>query len=260
MNYYRFSTIQPQKAEAVLPLRKRRILPALQWVALWCLLWLALLPVATAATIEMQLQQHVEQELTQFLQQLGRPAQQQDIQLTVPAAVANSQCDNLQISRRQQQEPPLGRVSYTLSCSSPQRWQSRATARVELWLELVVAGRTLERDEVLTQDMLSLQSLPISSIRRGLEFDSDALLGMTVRRRINLGSPVSRHLLHANWLVQKGAQVTVQFSGEGFAVSTRALALSNGQLGERISVQNLSSGQIIDAIVVGADLVETGHK
>lgn len=247
-----------QKAEAILPQRKHATFPALCRLPL-CLLWLAAMPVA-AADIEAQLRRHIEQELALYLQQLGMQAKQQDIQLTLPGGLSGNQCDNLQVSRRQQQEPPLGRVSYTLSCDSPQRWQSRATARVALWLELVVASRTLERDEILDATMLTTQSVDIATLRHGLEFDSSALLGMTVKRRIDAGSPVSRHLLQAAWLVQKGARVTLQFSGDGFAVSTKGLALSNGQLGEKISVQNLSSGKVIDAVVVGEDLVETGNK
>lgn len=245
------------KAEATLPQRKRGTFPALLLLPL--LAWFST-GAAAAAGIEQQLQQHIEQELAQYLHQLGVRAQQQEIQLTLPGGLADNHCDNVQISRRQQQEPPLGRVSYSLSCEGPQRWQSRATAKVALWLELVVASRTLERDEVLNDTMLTTQSLDIATLRHGLEFDSSALFGMTVKRRIDAGSPVSRHLLQAAWLVQKGAQVTLQFSGDGFAVSTKGLALSNGQLGEKISVQNLSSGKVIDAIVIAEDLVETGHK
>jgi flagella basal body P-ring formation protein FlgA len=248
------------KAEVTLPQRKWAFFPAagVRMVLLLLITW----PLQAKQELapEQQLKQHIQQELQQYLNQLGVKARQQDIKLNLPSALSDSHCDNLSISRRQQTEPPLGRVSYTLSCTSPQRWQSRAVAQVKLYLPLVVASRTLERDEVLTADMLSLQELDIGGIRHGLEFEPGTLLGMTVKRRISAGSPVSRHLLQAAYLVQKGAQITVQYRGDGFAVATTAIALSDGQLGERISVQNISSGKVIDAIVTGENNAETTQK
>lgn len=248
------------KAEVTLPQRKRVVFPAACGIMALLLLIVWPAQALPGPTPEQQLKQHIQQELQQYLRQLGVKARQQDIQLNLPSALSDSRCDNLDISRRQQTEPPLGRVSYSLSCTSPQRWQSRAVAQVKLFLPLVVASRTLERDEVLTADMLSLQELDISSLRHGLEFDAATLLGMTVKRRISAGSPVSRHLLQAAYLVQKGAQITVQYRGDGFAVAITAIALSDGQLGERISVQNVSSGKVIDAIVTGENNAETTQK
>lgn len=248
------------KAEATLPQRKQAFFPALGATMTLLLLITGPLQAKQQHTPEQQLKQHIQQELQQYQNQLAVKTKQQDIQLSVPAALNDSRCDDLSISRRQQSEPPLGRVSYTLSCTSPQRWQSRAVAQVKLYLPLVVASRTLERDEVLTTDMLSLQDVEISAIRHGLEFDANSLLGMTVKRRISAGSPVSRNLLQAVYLVLKGAQINLQYRGDGFAVATKAIALDSGQLGERISVQNISSGKVIDAIVTGANNAETQQK
>lgn len=242
------------KAEALLPQRKRyRFL-----IGACCTLLLSVS--ALAQDVSEQLRLHITQELQQYLQQTGVASTKQDIQLNVPAAIADSHCQQLDISRRQQQTPPLGRVSYTLSCTAPQRWQSRAVAQIRLYLPLVVASRTLQRDEVLSQDMLQIQELDISSLRHDPQFDLNALLGLTVKRRISAGSPLHRHLLQADYLVHKGAQVTVQVIGAGFAVATVATALANGQLGETIRVKNLTSGKEFDAIVTAENTVETGYK
>ena len=79
-------------------------------------------------------------------------------------------------------------------------------------------------------------------------------------RPISAGDVVSRHLLQAAYLVQKGAQVTLHYRGDGFAVSTSAIAQSDGVLGERISVQNISSGKVLDAIVTAENNVESAQK
>ncbi|HEY9043998.1 MAG TPA: flagellar basal body P-ring formation chaperone FlgA [Rheinheimera sp.] len=256
MNYPTPSSLVRPKAEALLPQRKRGTFLA---VTLMVLLWLSSGTVL-AVPVETALKQQVESELTQYLQQLGVKAQRQDIQLSLPGSLDERNCSELDIKRPQQSEPPLGRLSYSLACTAPKRWQSRAVAQVKLWLPLVVTTRTLERGEVLSADMLSIQPQEVSTLRHGLEFSAAPLLGMIVKRRISAGDVVSRHLLQAAYLVQKGAQVTLHYRGDGFAVSTSAIALSDGVLGERISVQNISSGKVLDAIVTAENNVESAQK
>ena len=60
--------------------------------------------------------------------------------------------------------------------------------------------------------------------------------------------------------ITRGDAVTVTVQGDGFAVSTSAIALSDGVLGERISVQNISSGKVLDAIVTAENNVESAQK
>ncbi len=256
MNYHYILSFLRPKAEALLPQRKRG--PFLALISL-ALLWLCSSKVE-AMPVEAALKKQVESELAQYLQQLGAKALQQDIQLSLPGSLDERNCSELEIKRPQQSEPPLGRLSYSLACTAPKRWQSRAVAQVKLWLPLVVATRTLERGEVLSADMLSIQPQEVSTLRHGLEFSAAPLLGMTIKRRISAGDVVSRHLLQAAYLVQKGAQVTLHYRGDGFAVSTSAIALSDGVLGERISVQNISSGKVLDAIVTAENNVESAQK
>src|SRR5690606_13930207 len=196
MNYCSFSAQLPPKAEAILPQRKRGTFLTF---TLLVLLWFCSGTVQ-AAPVEVALKKQVESELAQYLQQLGVKAQQQDIQLSLPGSLDERNCSELDINRPQQTEPPLGRLSYSLACTAPKRWQSRAVAQVKLWLPLVVATRTLERGEVLSADMLSIQPQEVSVLRHGLEFSAAPLLGMTVKRRISAGDVVSRHLLQAAYL------------------------------------------------------------
>lgn len=254
MHYANNCTAQRRKAEATLPLRKR----------LGFLFTLAMLLFSrnTLATeISPALQQHIATELKHYLQRLQvTSAAAPDISLTLPAAITDASCSQLNISRRQENEPPLGRVSYTLHCTAPQRWQSRAVAQVRLYLPLVVASRTLQRDEVISADMLSLAPTELSTLRHDPELRPDDLIGMTVKRRINAGEPLHRALLQLVYLVEKGSRVKLLVQGQGFEVSTEATALANGQLGERIKVENLTSGKIVDAVVSGKNTVVTGYK
>lgn len=244
------------KAEALLPLRKQR-----NFLYAASLLFF---PTALLAQshIEQQIQQQVQREINQYLQQLGVRAQKQEITVNVAGAASRmSQCAALHISRRQPQDPPLGRLSYQLSCNDPEAsWQGRAVVQSRVWLNLVLASRTLERDEIVQADMLQLASTEISQVRHGLEFNPQALLGLSVRRRITAGQVVGRHLLSQNFLVNNGAIITIAVNLDGFSASTQGTALENGQLGQRIKVRNNSSGIIIEALVTAENQVETQAK
>lgn len=216
---------------------------------------------AKAQPPEEQLKQHIAKELSLYSKQLGMKPTRQSIDIFMPRGIENMPaCTALQISRRPQTDAPLGRVSYSLSCTAPSAWQSRATARISLWTEVVVASRTLERDEVLTTDMLNRKNLELSQIKHGLEFNTDALIGLKVRRRIQADQPVARHLLMNAYLVEQGSHVTIQVQQAGFQASVKGVALENGQAGQRIKVRNLTSGVVVEGIVTAENLVETDRK
>lgn len=212
--------------------------------------------------IEKQVHAHVTKELSSYLQQLGVKALQQEITINLPGAVSRMPaCQTLQISRRPHQAPPLGRLSYQLNCADAhQSWQGRAVVQTKVWLNLVVASRTLERDEILEPSMLRLAKTEVSQVRHGLEFNPQALVGLSVRRRITAGQIVGRHLLSQHFLISNGAIVTIMVNLDGFSASTQGTALENGQLGQSIKVRNNSSGMTIEAIVAGENLVETQPK
>ena len=243
------------KAEAILPLRN-----CLHFL-LFALLGLSAQPVV-AKSVEQQLHEQSSRELQRYLQQVGAKAQKQQIDVKVSGAAAGMpDCPNLHISRRQAQEPPLGRLSYQLQCTTPgQHWQGRAVVQIKVWVNLVVASRTIERDEILHPDMLQLTPYEISQLRHGFELTTEALQGLKVRRRISAGQPVGRHLLSQHFLVNNGAIVTIAVNLDGFSASTQGTALENGQLGQKIKVRNNSSGMTIEAVVTGENLVETIAK
>lgn len=250
------SLSESRKAEDKLPQRKQLYFPALAAIMLFSSnLW-------SQTNIERQVHAHVTKEINGYLMQFGVKALQQEIAINLPGAVSQMPaCQTLKISRRQHQTPPLGRLSYQLSCADAnQNWQGRAVVQAKVWLNLVVASRTLERDEIIEPSMLRLAKTEVSQVRHGLEFNPQTLVGLSVRRRITAGQIVGRHLLSQHFLISNGAIVTITVNLDGFNASTQGTAMENGQLGQRIKVRNNSSGMTIEAIVTGENLVETQPK
>jgi flagellar basal body P-ring formation protein FlgA len=213
---------------------------------------------AQTASLEQQLRAHIAREIEHFASVMGFQPTRYDIDIFVPRGVESQPaCDALSISRRQSTEPPWGRTTYSVSCSSPVNWQSRVTARTSVWADVVVARRVLDRSETLSLDMLALSNQDVTQIRAGPEFNPALLQGMRVNRRIAAGQPVLRQQLVIEYPVTAGGQVTLSISTSGFEASVRGEALDNGHIGDRVRVRNLSSDVIVDGIVRGENLVES---
>ncbi|MDR7121093.1 flagellar basal body P-ring formation chaperone FlgA [Rheinheimera soli] len=240
------------KAEALLPLRK------------WLFFLLLCVPTAVVAKtqLEQQIQSHISAEVQSFARQLGAEGKiKQEVELTLPGGLdKQGRCNQLDISRSNSQKAPWGRVSYSLNCKDKASWQSRATARVRVWLPVVVANRAIQKDEVLTEAMLGTRLTELSQSKLSVELKVAALVGMQTKRRIQAGQVISRHVLEHKLLVEKGSHVLIRVQAEGFEASTKGVALENGQLGQRIKVQNLSSGTVLEVDVVAEATVQSIFK
>ncbi|WP_333797873.1 flagellar basal body P-ring formation chaperone FlgA [Rheinheimera sp.] len=250
MSYHIGLPQQISKTEALLPLWK------------WLFFLLLALPWQLHASTEQQIRSHISAEVQRFARQLGATGQvQQQIELSLPPALQKKPaCNKLMISRSNAQQAPWGRTSYSVECRDQKSWQSRATAKVRVWLPVVVASRQIQRDEVLSADMLSTRLTELEQSKLGVELNPEALLGLQVKRRIAAGQVLSRQHLTAQLLVEKGNHVLITVQSGGFAASTKGVALEDGQLGQRIKVQNLSSGVVIEAEVVAEARVQTIFK
>lgn len=252
MTYTKNTAKDTLRAEVQLPLRK------------WLVFLLLGFPVSTFANaqLEQQIRSHISAEVQNFARQLGAKGPiKQELELTLPAGLdKQGRCSKLEISRSNNQKAPWGRVSYSLSCKDKTSWQSRATAKVRVWLPVVVANQAIQKDEVLTAVMLGTRLTELTQSKLSVELDPAALQGMQTKRRIQAGQVISRHLLEHKLLVEKGSHVIIRVQTQGFEASTKGVALEDGQLGQRIKVQNLSSGTVLEADVVAEATVQSIFK
>jgi flagella basal body P-ring formation protein FlgA len=78
---------------------------------------------------------------------------------------------------------------------------------------------------------------------------------MELSKTVGTGEIVrSRHLRKAR-LMRRNELVTIYSTSNNFKIEAKAIALSDGYLGERISVRNQESNKVITARVVGYGLL-----
>lgn len=154
----------------------------------------------------------------------------------------------------------LGRMSFQLEVIAPPHHATyRATARVEMLAEVVVARRTLGRGEVLAPDDLTTAPLPLSRLPAGTMDRTRPLLGQQVTQRIQPGQPVTDRMVEAAPVVFRGDRLTLLVRRPGLTVTAVGEAREDGAPDHVISVMNLSSRRTVRARVVDAQTAQVEY-
>jgi flagella basal body P-ring formation protein FlgA len=123
--------------------------------------------------------------------------------------------------------------------------------RVAGYAPAVTAARMLTAGTQLdTRDGELLESNIVGDDCRPLE-DAAALAGMRIRRMVHAGEMICANLLEPVPPVARGEAVTLLYTGRSFSLSAQGVAQADGLMGKRVTVRNVSSGDIFTATVTG---------
>lgn len=220
-------------------------------------LWLCVFPVM-ATDFQQQLHDDAQHRLSHYAKQARWPRYTSNIAVWLPSNTDQlTPCQQaLHIEPAQLNQPPWGRIPYTLSCSQPQ-WELRGRVEVEVRLPVWVANHNISRGTVLSADNLRRRTLAIDKLFSGFYTDRQQLIGKQAQRSVRAGQVLTPRQLSALLLVNKGDQVVIKVHGEGVSASMTGTALENGSQGDSVKVRNDSSGKLITAWVVSQGVVET---
>ncbi|MDF0535744.1 flagellar basal body P-ring formation chaperone FlgA [Shewanella sp. A32] len=243
---FRFEKFKHQK-EVFFPLRKQS----------WLLFPLLLsLPAQAASALSTKLEQQVEKELTQYSRRLGVNSQKHQIELHFSGSTETQACEKWHFERPQPTQAPLGRLSYRIECLAPVKWTGRAIVEVKYWAKVVVTTKSVDRDIQLGKSELKLQTQELGSLSRTPLFHINDAVGKVTKRRLNRGALVSPFLLENPYIISRGDLVTMRITIDGFSAITKGTALEDARKGERLKVQNNSSGKVLQGVAEDNDLVE----
>ncbi|WP_160296971.1 flagellar basal body P-ring formation chaperone FlgA [Photobacterium halotolerans] len=204
-------------------------------------------------------QAQIAQEIASYAARQQWPDYDTEISISVPASVDHlPACDTeLYISAADQQSLPVGYLRRQLECQSgAQPWKLNITAQVSLRLPVIVSATHIRRDTRLTAAMLKSQVLTLTR-DEAFATRPEQLIGQRTLRRVRSGQIINPLQLQPLWLVEEGDTVVIVASKNGLEASMKGEALQNGVKGEQVSVRNISSGKVIQAVVVERGKVET---
>ena len=117
-------------------------------------------------------------------------------------------------------------------------------------LELPVPRVTLYPGDVIGDEQLVGRAFIAHTVTRARVVASrEALIGKVARRTLLPGQPVPVGGVRDPYVVNQGKPAVVVFEADGLSISTSALALQNGGIGDLVSLRNLDSGNVIKGTV-----------
>ena len=134
--------------------------------------------------------------------------------------------------------------------------------RLNWWTRAVVAKRDLPVRSNLLPEMLTTARVNVAGHFGSWWQKKSELKGTRLTRPLKTGDVVYTAYVHRPKLIRRGDQVTMIASYGSLQVTATGKALAPASIGDRISVRNLKSKQVVQGIVASASTVHviTGEK
>ena len=115
---------------------------------------------------------------------------------------------------------------------------------------IVVPAHDIARGTTITQADLAYKTTG-ESLQSGIVTSVNDLIGMQTRRVLHAGESVRIDDVRHPILVAKGSTVTMIYEAPGITLTAAGRAMTEGGLGETVTVQNPTSFRQISAVVTG---------
>jgi flagella basal body P-ring formation protein FlgA len=148
------------------------------------------------------------------------------------------------------------RATVELRCPDPKPWHLYVQIRVIGTSSVAVAAHAIVAGSVLTAKDMRVEQHDISELPLGYLDDPAIAVGLTAARPISGGAFLTNQQLLAAKAVQRGQTVTLVADLGGMSVRMSGKALNDGLVNQRVRVENLSSGKIVEGIARSEQVVE----
>ncbi len=150
-----------------------------------------------------------------------------------------------------------GNINVQVSCSASISWTILVPAKAKVYRSVAVAGRNLQRGDLVSAADLSSEIRDVGDLRMGFALMPEAIIGKEIKFAVNKGEPFRNSALDAPLVIKRGDIVSMESSAGEISVKTSATAVSDGRIGQQIRVKNNQSARIINAKVVGTGKVQS---
>lgn len=115
--------------------------------------------------------------------------------------------------------------------------------------QLPVPKLTIYPGDVIASELLTLKNFSMRADAGPVVQTAEAMIGKVARRTLVAGKPVPLNYVRDRELVQKGKPVRVVFTAGGLTISSVAVPLQAGGVGDVLSLRNTDSGTVIKGVV-----------
>lgn len=123
--------------------------------------------------------------------------------------------------------------------------------RVEEMVTLPVLSNALRSGETILATNITRETFPKRRLREEFLRDETALIGSSASSNISAGRPIRQHEIGTPAVLSRGSVVQMRFAMGGLEILATGQALAEGGMGDVIEVRNLSSRQVVRAVIDG---------
>lgn len=149
------------------------------------------------------------------------------------------------------------RVLVQVQCPQPGGWSARVTVKLQVWRNVLVAARPLQRGDGLSAADVISQERDITALGYGYLETLQQVQGRSLARNLTAGTVLTPAALGGRRMVRAGDHVQMLARIRGIEVRAEGIALGSGDNGARLRVRNSSSGRVLDAMVSAPGEVTT---
>ena len=122
-------------------------------------------------------------------------------------------------------------------------------------VRVVVPAHDIARGDTIGDNDITFATVDGNALMSGVPTKLDEVKGMQARRMLSAGQPFRADDVRRPIIVTKGQTVTMQFAVPGVELSAMGRAMSEGGIGDTVTVQNPASYRMVSAIVVAPGTV-----
>ncbi|MCB1720461.1 MAG: flagellar basal body P-ring formation protein FlgA [Alphaproteobacteria bacterium] len=130
-------------------------------------------------------------------------------------------------------------------------FRKNISGQVQRLVDVPVLRAPMKNGTVISASDLDFISLRAYGLNHDMILSADELVGMTPRRMITAGKPMTENDIEPPQIVERGENVTLVFNSGPLSLTAQGKALENGAKGDVIRVVNASSSKTLQARVIG---------
>jgi flagella basal body P-ring formation protein FlgA len=148
------------------------------------------------------------------------------------------------------------RVLVELRCPGALPWHIYVPVRMVGTSPVAIAARAIVAGSILTDKDVRIEQRDIPELPPGFLDDPTVAVGLTAARPISTGAVITNQYLLAAKAVQRGQTVTLVADSGPMSIRMQGKALADALINQRVRVENLSSGKVVEGVARSEQVVE----
>ena len=149
-----------------------------------------------------------------------------------------------------------GRTIVGVRCAGSRPWKVYVPVYVAVMESVLITGKSMPRGHLIQPDDIEISTRDVSGLVGGYLSQANDILGQRMKRAVARGVVITPSLLQAEVLIRRGQSVTLIVHNEALDIKMSGKALMDGTANQRIKVENIGSGRVVEGLVRSAEQVE----